>query len=107
MWHRQSGVWLFGLMDTTRTLYSLLLFQRGGHLPDGQLWRLISFVLCPRAATAAADLAVFLLFHRLTLELHWGSAGLRSTILCGMLFNILYGVLVLAAGLQHRGERAI
>jgi membrane associated rhomboid family serine protease len=87
-------VWLFGLMDTTRTLYSLLYFSAEAIFRHGQLWRLISFVLVPQGSDWRLLISLyFYYFIGSTLEQHWGSARFTLYYLCGMLFNILYGVL--------------
>jgi len=44
-------VWLFGLMDTTRTIYQLLSFSPY-HILHGQVWRLVTFALIPEAGSA-------------------------------------------------------
>ena len=43
-------VWLFGLMDTTNTLYALLLFDAEKIL-HGQIWRLVTFLLIPQSTS--------------------------------------------------------
>ena len=40
-------IWLFGMMDTTGLLESLLCFSAEAVFTKGQIWRLITFVLVP------------------------------------------------------------
>ncbi|MGE4352778.1 MAG: rhomboid family intramembrane serine protease [Oscillospiraceae bacterium] len=87
-------VWLFGAMDTTKTLYSLLYFNAESIFKHGEVWRLISFVFIPQSSGFSFLISLyFYYFIGSTLEQHWGSARFTLYYIFGMIFNILYGVI--------------
>ena len=95
-------VWLFSMMDTTGTLSYLLAFSAADIL-RGQIWRLVTFVLVPGSGNLIL-LAVSLYFYYFigtTVERQWGQAKFTVFYLSGMLFQIVFGLLVYAlAGLN-------
>ncbi len=87
-------VWLFGAVDKTHTLYSLLYFNAEAIFHKGQIWRLISFIFVPQYGGLSLLLSLyFAYFIGSTLEQHWGTARFTLYYLSGVLFNVLFGVL--------------
>ena len=95
-------VWLFSMMDTTGTLSLYLAFSAADIL-HGQVWRLVTFVLVPGSGNLLL-LAISLYFYYFigtTVEQQWGQAKFTLFYLSGMLFQIVFGLLVYAlAGLN-------
>ncbi len=95
-------VYLLSMMDTSRTLTYLLAFSADGLL-HGQLWRLVTFVLVPGSSNLIF-LAISLYFYYFigrTVEEQWGQAKFAVYYLTGMLFQIVFGLLVyVLAGLN-------
>ncbi len=90
-------VWLFGLMDTTNTLYALLLFDAEKIL-HGQIWRLVTFLLIPQSSSILW-LALSLYFYYFvgsTLEREWGSGKFTIYYFSGVVFMLVYGFLCYA-----------
>jgi len=101
-------VFVFGLMDTTNTLYNLLAFSPN-YILEGQVWRLITFVFVP---AQNAPIFLFLMLYLSFvlgsyLEQSWGTAKftiyyLLSVVLfvtAGMLLHIFFPTLLLLSGL--------
>ncbi len=87
-------VWLFGQMDTTDTLYSLLYFDPAMFL-RGQVWRLATFVLVP-TSSGVLWLAIALYFYYFigtSLEQAWGAGKFTIYYLTGMVVMALYSIL--------------
>jgi hypothetical protein len=87
-------IWLFSAMDTTGQLLGMLYFSPA-HILQGQIWRLVTFVLVPESTSFLMLVALY--FYYLignTLERHWGSGKFTIYYLCGMFFTILYGFVV-------------
>lgn len=88
-------VWLIGMMDRQGTLAGLLVFSAEKIFTQGQVWRLITFVLVPDDGGIFTLIALyFYYFIGTILEQQWGTAKFTIYYLCGMVFSILYGVLV-------------
>lgn len=89
------AVYFFSMMDTTGTLTGLLAFN-AAQILHGQVWRLVTFVLVPNSG-GLLMLAISLYFYYFigtTLEREWGQAKFTVYYLSGMLFLILFGLLV-------------
>jgi hypothetical protein len=88
-------VWLFGIMDTTRMLQPLLIFDAASVFTRGEVWRLLSFVFVPELDGFWLLLSLYFYYWiGGTLEQRWGQSKFTVYYLVGMLFNILYGTLV-------------
>ena len=89
------AVYLFTMMDRTGQLFSALAFSAEG-LMRGEVWRLVTFVLVPESGNVLF-LAISLYFYYFigtTLEREWGSGKFTLYYFSGMLFLILFGLLV-------------
>ena len=89
-------VWLFGMMDTTNTLCSLLAFSAEAIFLKGQVWRLLTFILVPSGGSSILLFITLYFYYFIgsTLEQYWGKGKFTIYYLCGMLFNIVFGILV-------------
>ncbi len=88
-------VYVFGLMDTTGTLYSLLYFDPALFC-RGQVWRLITFALVP-TTNGILWLAISLYFYYFigsALENAWGPGKFTIYYFSGMLLTALYSLIV-------------
>ena len=86
-------VYLVGLMDTTRTFYSLLYFSPAMFL-RGQVWRILTFPLVPETS-GILWLAISLYFYYFigsALENEWGAGRFTIYYLSGMLLTALYTI---------------
>jgi len=86
-------VYLVGLMDTTRTFYSLLYFSPAMFL-RGQVWRILTFPLVPETS-GILWLAISLYFYYFigsALENEWGAGKFTIYYLSGMLLTALYTI---------------
>ena len=89
-------IWLFGMMDRSGTLISLLRFSPYDIL-RGQVWRLVTFLLIPQNTSLLAVL--FFYFYYLigrTLEMQWGAGKLTIYVFSGALLSVLYCFLIYA-----------
>lgn len=89
-------VYLFGLMDTTNTLISLLYFDPAMFC-RGQIWRMFTFVLVPSTSSGLLLVALSLYFYYFigsALEQAWGSGKFTIYYGSGMLLNVLYSLIV-------------
>lgn len=89
-------VYLFGLMDTTNTLYSLLYFDPALFC-RGQIWRLVTFVLVPTNTSGILWLAISLYFYYFigsALEQAWGSGKFTIYYIGGILLTALYSLIL-------------
>ncbi len=87
-------IWLFGMMDTTYTIISLLEFDAAMIL-KGQVWRLISFMFIPNSTSILALLFFyFYYFIGKTLEDQWGTPRFNIYFFTGVLLTIIYGFAV-------------
>ena len=86
-------VWLFGMMDTTRTLYELLYFDPAMFC-KGQVWRLVTFMLVPEADNPLVLLIAlyFYYFIGTSLEREWGTGKFTIYYFSGMLLTVLYSL---------------
>ena len=86
-------VWLFGMMDTTNTLYSLLYFDPA-LVMRGQVWRLVSFMLVPETSRPLILLIslYFYYFIGTSLESEWGKGKFTIYYFSGMLLTVLYSL---------------
>lgn len=92
-------VWLFTLMDTTHMLQYYLAFDAQAVFTQGQVWRLVTFILCPGSSSFLILLALyFYYFIGSTLEKTWGAGKFLVYYLAGMALNILFGTLVWLLG---------
>ena len=92
-------VYLFGLMDTTHTLYSLLYFDPA-QFCRGQIWRLVTYALVPTTG-GVLWLAISLYFYYFigtSLENAWGAGKFTIYYFSGLVLTALYSVLVYAFG---------
>ena len=84
-------IWLFGVVDTSGTLRSLLAFSPYDIL-HGQVWRLVTFALIPNFDGIFALIAFyFYYFIGSTIEREWGSGKFTIYVLTGMLLTVVYG----------------
>lgn len=95
-------VWLFGMMDTTNTLYNTLCFS-AYHILRGQVWRLLTFVLIPESDGIFLLISLyFYYFIGNTLERQWGSGKFTVYYIFGVVLTIIYGLAVyLIAGVNY------
>ena len=87
-------VYLFSMMDRTGMLAWWLCFAPD-RLLKGELWRLVTFVFVPNTSRFLM-LVLELYFYYLigsTLERAWGTGKFTVYYLCGMVINIVYGIL--------------
>jgi len=89
------AVWLLMMMDTTGSFYSAICFNARAIFTKGQIWRLVTFVFIPNGAgiLTMALSAYFYYFVGSTLEIHWGKGKFTIYYLCGVLMNVVVGVL--------------
>lgn len=88
-------VFLFGMMDTTNTLYSLLYFDPALFC-RGQIWRIVTFALIP-TTNGLLWLAISLYFYYFigsALERAWGSGKFTIYYFSGLLLTALYSLIV-------------
>ena len=88
-------VWLFGMMDTTNTLYYMLRFDPALFC-RGQIWRIVTFAFVPEAGSLVF-LAISLYFYYFigsALESAWGPGKFTIYYLSGMLVTALYSLIV-------------
>lgn len=88
-------VFLFGMMDTTNTLYSLLYFDPALFC-RGQIWRIVTFALIP-TTNGILWLAISLYFYYFigsALEQAWGAGKFTIYYFSGLLLTALYSLIV-------------
>lgn len=89
------AVYFISMMDTTHLFTSMLAFSAAGLL-RGEVWRLVTFVFVPQSG-GLIFLAISLYFYYFigsSLEREWGAAKFTVYYLSGMLFQIVFGLLV-------------
>ena len=89
-------VYLFSMMDRTGALLYYLFFNPQLIL-RGQLWRLVTFIFIPASTTNPFFLLISLYFYYFigsTLEKQWGKAKFTVYYLSGVLFTVIYALLV-------------
>lgn len=89
------AVFFISMMDTTHLFTSALAFSAAG-LMKGEVWRLVTFVFVPETG-GLIFLAISLYFYYFigtSLEREWGPAKFTVYYLSGMLFQIVFGLLV-------------
>ena len=92
-------VWLVGMMDRSGTLMSVLAFNAEKVFTQGQIWRLLTFVLIPESGGLWLLIALyFYYFIGNTLERQWGAGKFTIYYLIGMLFNIIFGTVLWLLG---------
>lgn len=89
-------MWLFGMMDRSGILVSLLQFNAELIFTKGQIWRLVTFILVPTGGGGLLFPLVLYFYYFIgnTLERQWGAGKFTIYYLSGMLFNIIFGILV-------------
>ena len=90
-------VLLFGLMDTTGKLVNYLSFDPMLIFTQGQVWRLLTFLLVPEnnGNIIFTAITVYLYyFIGSTLERQWGTPKFNFYYISGVIFTIIYGVAV-------------
>lgn len=88
-------VWLFGQMDTTNTLYSLLYFSPAMFC-RGQIWRIVTFALVPET-NGVLWLVISLYFYYFigsALEQEWGPGKFTIYYFSGLVITALYALIV-------------
>ena len=88
-------VWLFGQMDTTRTLFSLLYFDPALFL-RGQVWRILTYALVP-SSSGVLMLAISLYFYYFigsSIEQAWGAGKFTIYYFSGLLLTALYSIVI-------------
>ena len=86
-------VFIFGMMDTTNSLYSLLYFNPAAFL-HGQVWRLITFALVP-TVDGILWLVISLYFYYFigsALEREWGTGKFTIYYFSGLLLTAIYSI---------------
>lgn len=90
------AVWLFSAMDTTGLLTMSLAFS-AREILQGQVWRLVTFILVPDDSSFWLLLMLyFYYFIGSTLEREWGAGRFTIYYLMGMLLTALYGFVTYA-----------
>ena len=86
-------VWLFGMMDQSGTLYSLLYFDPAMFC-RGQVWRLVTFMLVPEAQNPLMLLIAmyFYYFIGTSLEREWGTGKFTIYYFSGILLTVVYSL---------------
>lgn len=89
-------VWLFGLMDQTGTLYSMLYFDPALFC-RGQVWRIVTFIIVPEVMgfQRVLVLAISLYFYYFigtSLEHEWGKGKFTIYYFSGILLTVLYSL---------------
>ena len=86
-------VWLFGMMDQTETLYSLLYFDPAMFC-KGQIWRIVTFMLVPEVDHVLMLLIAmyFYYFIGTSLEREWGTGKFTIFYFSGILLTVLYSL---------------
>lgn len=88
-----AAVWLFSAMDTTGLLRTSLMFS-AEKLLQGQIWRLVTFILVPEQSGFL--LLIFLYFYYFigsSLEREWGAGQFLVYYLLGMALTVVFGLL--------------
>jgi hypothetical protein len=88
-------VWLFGQMDTTGTMYSLLYFDPALFC-RGQVWRLVTFALVPESS-GLLWLAISLYFYYFigtAIEREWGAGKFTIYYFSGLVLTALYSLIL-------------
>ncbi len=88
-------VYLFSMMDRTGYFLSYLLFNPQ-LIIRGQIWRLVTFIFIPEGSNLLT-MAISLYFYYFigsTLERQWGTPKFTLYYLCGILFTVVYGIIV-------------
>jgi membrane associated rhomboid family serine protease len=88
-------VWLFGQMDTTGTMYSLLYFDPALFC-RGQVWRLLTFALVPETS-GILWLAISLYFYYFigsSIEREWGPGKFTIYYFSGLVLTALYSIIL-------------
>lgn len=94
------------LMDTfsmgSISLSAMLYFNRAA-IFSGQVWRLLTFILVPQSAGLfwAAISAYFYYWIGSTLEREWGTAKFSVFYFCGVLLNVIYGLVTGYASMHY------
>ncbi len=89
------AVWLFSVMDTTHMFLNMLTFSPEMIFRHGQIWRLITFIFIPESS--GIWLVFWLYFYYFignALEDQWGSAKFTIFYASGILFTVVYGILL-------------
>ena len=87
-------VYLFSMFDRSGMLMNMLCFSAPG-ISNGQLWRIVTFVLVP-VTNRPLILLISLYFYYFvgsTLERQWGSAKFTVYYVSGMVFLIAFGMI--------------
>lgn len=86
-------VWLFGMMDRSGTLYSLLYFDPALFC-RGQVWRIVTFMLVPESSQPIVLLIslYFYYFIGTSLEREWGTGKFTIYYFSGILLTVLYSL---------------
>lgn len=87
-------IWLFSMMDTTNLLAASLQFSPP-LIMKGQIWRLITFAFIPTSGGILA-LIMFYFYYFIgnTLEKYWGKAKFTLFFFSGILFTVIYGLVI-------------
>ena len=87
--------YLIYMMDTTNTYLSLIMFSPY-HILRGQVWRLITWVLCPLYLRPISLLIALYFYYFIgsTLERQWGKTKFTVYFLFGMVLYIVFGFVV-------------
>ena len=89
-------VWLFGMMDRSGVLLGLLRFNAELIFTKGEIWRLLTFIIVPSGGGGLFFLLMLYFYYFIgnTLERQWGAGKFTIYYLSGMLFNIIFGILI-------------
>lgn len=88
-------VWLFGMMDTTNSLYYLLSFDPA-MVMRGQVWRLVTFILIPEAGRPLMLLISLYFYYWIgtSLEREWGKGKFTIYYFSGIVLTMLYSLVL-------------
>lgn len=103
-----SGIfYVFYMMDTTGSLMSYITFNPAMIL-RGQVWRIFTFLLMPIGDNIFFEVLALYFYYFIgsSLERQWGTARFTIYYLSGILFNVLYGVVIYLILLPTMGPAA-
>lgn len=92
-----AAVYLLGLMDTTNTLYSLLVFSPA-LIIRGQIWRLVTWIFITDGSNLLFEALILYFYYFIgnALESQWGTGRFTFYYLIGVALHIIYGFVMWA-----------
>jgi len=89
-------MYLMSMLDPSQLFYRIFMFDREAIL-QGQVWRLVTYILLPPGGSNILVLAISLYFYYYigkTLENHWGSFRFNLFYFCGVLITDIAALLL-------------